>query len=128
MNVVTVMIVNPMIANHFAPYLSNKRPVTSDITPVMIAPGNNSKPEINAEYPLASCIYIGINKDGPIKDTIEKTPMIVVNVNVLYLNTLIFNNGVSNFNCLNTKITNVTIPTTNVTITIGDVNPSDLRY
>ena len=54
--------------------------------------------------------------------------MIVVSANVLYLNTLIFNNGVSNFNCLNTKITNVTIPTINVTITIGDVNPEILRY
>src|SRR5699024_3845329 len=42
-NVVLVIIVKPVIANHLAPYLSNNLPVTSDITPVIIAPGNNNK-------------------------------------------------------------------------------------
>src|SRR5699024_1932034 len=94
----------------------------SDITPVIIAPGNNNKPEMSAEYPLASCIYIGINKDGPIKDIIVNTLITVVKANVLYLNTMLFNNGFVNFNCLVRNITIVTIPITNDTLTFSDAH------
>src|SRR5699024_5809378 len=108
-NKVIVIIVKPIIANHLAPYLSNNLPVTNDITPVIIDPCNNNKPEMSAVYPLASCIYIGINKDGPIKDIIVYTLITEFKTNVLYLNTLIFNNGFVNFNCLVRNITIVTI-------------------
>ncbi|MNF19481.1 hypothetical protein D3C80_2243200 [compost metagenome] len=55
-NVIPTKITEPITANGRAPILSKILPVIGDITPITIAPGNNSKPDSSGVKPLAVCI------------------------------------------------------------------------
>ncbi|MNW64018.1 hypothetical protein D3C74_422620 [compost metagenome] len=44
----TATMIRPGMTSHFGPYLSNRRPIIGDISPLIIPPGSSSSPALNA--------------------------------------------------------------------------------
>src|SRR5699024_10731447 len=123
MNVVTVTIVNPTIANHFAPNMSKMRPVTGDMIPITTAPGNNARPESIAEKCRMFCMYNGRTVIPPIITMNTHMPRAVLSVNMAYRNTRNSSTGCGSLNCRHTNKTSATTPTANGTNTCSRAQP-----
>src|SRR5699024_12130367 len=87
------------------------------------APGKITRPDRIADRPKPDWTKIGINNAEPtmpINNTIDAN---ADSENVRFVNTRIFNSGLSILICLVTKMVTIKIPTISEIITIGDVKP-----
>src|SRR5690625_871591 len=98
MNVVTVTMARPVNDSHFAPYLSNKRPVIGDIMPMAMAPGSSTSPDSSGVNPRTFCMKSGSNVSAPINDTNTVMVIMMASVKIGNLNTLNSSIGVSSTN------------------------------
>ena len=103
--------INPGIITFLAPCLSKALPAIGLNIDINNEPGSISNPVAKAEYPLIDCIYNESNIDEDVKAEYIIVISIILTKNVLLLNTLKFNKGSSNFNCLIVNIINDIIPT-----------------
>lgn len=118
-----VMIVNPMIASHRAPNLSNSLPVIGDKSPVMSAPGKSARPASNAVKSLMFCMNSGMIVSAPINPKNVIIPMMIVSGKMEFANTLNSSIGCAKRSCLVMNKTRATTPIASQSRVLGAVHP-----